>query len=115
VASGPHKPPSGRLASRRGASCWRVAAPAAVLIFVSPAQACRLHSIWHYPWKQHCASLYRADVSPSGGKSGMRTEGASPPPAYDIPLPNLKDIDWGKPPDDDTVTRLILRTKMEER
>jgi hypothetical protein len=112
VASGPHKPPSGRLASRRE---FVVVLPAAVLIFVSPAQACRLHSIWHYPFKQHCPSLYRAHVSPSAGKSGTRTEGASPPPAYDIPLPNLKDIDWGKSPDGDTLTRLILRTKMEER
>jgi hypothetical protein len=88
------------------------------LILVSPASAaCHRFSVWHYPTPQRCHGMYRADVSPSGGKSGMRTGGTQvPPPAY-VPLPALDDIDWGKPAqlDEATLGRLMLRAKMEDR
>jgi hypothetical protein len=88
------------------------------LVFVSPASAaCHRFSVWHYPTPQRCHGMYRADVSPSGGKSGTRTARAQVlPPAY-LPLPALDDIDWGKAAqlDDETIGRLMLRAKMEDR
>jgi hypothetical protein len=115
VRFGPLHPPS-RVEGRRGFAARL--APAAILLFVSPAQAaCHRFSVWHYPTPQRCHGMYRADVSPSGGKSGTRTGGTQvPPPAY-VPLPSLADIDWGKPAelDEATLGRLMLRAKMEDR
>ena len=42
---------------------------AIVVVFASPAHAaCRLHSIWNYPWKQRCAVAQVAENKPVEAK-----------------------------------------------
>jgi hypothetical protein len=84
-----------------------------IVVVASPAQACRLHSIWHYPFRQRCpaqAARYVARVPP-------------PPPHRPstllekidvaIPLPGLDVIDWGRPADEQTVGHVLMRAKLE--
>jgi hypothetical protein len=88
------------------------------LIFVSPASAaCHRFSVWRYPTPQRCHGMYRADVSPSAGKNGMRTARAQVLPPVYLPLPSLDDIEWGQAAqlDEATLGRLMLRAKMGDR
>lgn len=95
MASGPQRPQvQGRLASCRD---W-LAVPAAMLIFVSPAYACRLHSIWRFPWPQRCPV-----------ELAVRPPLPHRPTSIEIPLPALTGIDWGDPADEQTLGRLLLR------
>jgi hypothetical protein len=34
----------------------RLSLALALMLAADPALACRLHSIWHYPWPQRCAA-----------------------------------------------------------
>ena len=53
---------------------------------VAPAYAaCHKYSVWNYPYPQHCSIRY------------ARREEAPPPPAKDIPLPSLENMEF--PPD----------------
>ena len=59
----------------------------AILLFVSlaePAAACRRFSIWHYNFPQPCP-IDRPEA-----------QAATAPPALDIPLPDLTEINWGE-------------------
>ena len=84
------------------------------LILVSPAQACRLHSIWNYPWKERCPVTRFVARVPAAERPHR-------PPSQRIdvwiPLPDLANIDWGEPAqlDEETLGRLMLRAKMEDR
>jgi hypothetical protein len=58
-----------------------------ILIFFAmaePAAACRRFSIWHYSFPQPCP-IARPEV-----------QAATAPPAPDIPLPDLTEINWGE-------------------
>lgn len=92
----------------RAGLAFLVAIPAAYM-GASPAHACRLHSIWHYPWKQHCPVMTRAVALAPRPPMPHR------PAEISIPLPDLKDIDWGQPADEQSLGRLMLRAKMEEQ
>ena len=59
----------------------------AVLVFFAlaePAAACRRFSIWHYNFPQPCL-IARPEA-----------QAATAPPAPDIPLPDLTEINWGE-------------------
>jgi hypothetical protein len=74
------------------------------------AAACRLHSIWHYPWPQRCGvahAQFRAEVSRE--KAAIQL-----PPERDIPLPVLTRSDCeGGEADELTRGRLMLRVALE--
>jgi hypothetical protein len=58
-----------------------------ILIFFAlaePAAACRHFSIWHYNFPQPCL-IDRPEA-----------QAATAPPAPDIPLPDLTEINWGE-------------------
>lgn len=81
------------------------------LALVSPAHAaCRLHTIWKYPWKERCPVVALAARPPPPPLH-------HPPSRIEIPLPGLNDIEWGQATqlDAETLGRLMLRAKMEER
>jgi hypothetical protein len=80
----------------------------AALLSVSPAQACRLHSIWHYPWPQRCPVAVALAPRPAPHRPpSMRREDVT------IPLPSLVDIDWGHEADEYAKGRLMLRAKLD--
>jgi hypothetical protein len=59
----------------------------AILLFFAlaqPAAACRRFSIWHYDFPQPCPI------------AGAEAQAATMPPAPDIPLPDLTEINWGE-------------------
>jgi len=79
-----------------------------MLAWCEPASACRLFSIWHYPWKQHCPltaskSIHTAEVFP-----------LPPDRDDDIPLPDLTPVVGGQV-DDATRARLLLRAVLDEK
>ena len=58
-----------------------------ILIFFAlaePAAACRRFSIWHYSFPQPCPI------------ARLEAQAATMPPAPDIPLPDLTEINWGE-------------------
>ena len=59
-----------------------------ILIFFALAEpaaaACRRFSIWHYSFPQPCPI------------AGPEARAATMPPAPDIPLPDLTEINWGE-------------------
>lgn len=85
-----------------------------LLLLTGPAQACRLHSIWHFHFKQRCpahAVRYVARVEPPARPHRIATllERID----VTIPLPALNNIDWGKPADEQTIGRVLIRVKLE--
>lgn len=66
------------------------------LILVSPAHACRLHSIWKYPFPQRCPVMAQLEARPSPPSKPAELE--PPKPDLDIPLPSLEHMEF--PPDD---------------
>lgn len=93
----------------------RLAALIGILLASSSAQACRLHSIWHYKFPQRCpvhATRYvaRVDAHPRPHRIPTLLERINVD--VSIPLPALTDINWGSPADEETVGRALLRAKM---
>jgi hypothetical protein len=82
----------------------------AALTLASPAHACRLHTIWHFPFKQRCPVVALAPRRPPPLPH-------HPPSRIEISLPALNDIEWGQAAqlDAETFGRLMLRAKMEQR
>jgi hypothetical protein len=84
-----------------------------VLLAVEPAAASKCHhfSIWNYPRRQTCRVTA---LAPASIRSRARISVALPVPRpIDIPLPDLVNIDWGQPPNDETRGRLMLRTMLQ--
>lgn len=79
-----------------------VTAALLIALWPLPAHACHLYSVWHYPFRQRCPAPPAPHPRPH-----------RPPSPASIPLPALAGIDWGQPPDDETLGRLMLRAKME--
>jgi hypothetical protein len=76
----------------------------------SPAQACRLYSIWHYNFRQHCPVAVAMALAPQ-----QPSRPPSAPPPVEIPLPSLEHMEF--PPDSDDerlkgvgLLRLLLGT-----
>lgn len=64
------------------------------LILVSPAHACRLHSIWKYPFPQRCPIVAQLEAR----TPPIKPSELAPKPDIDIPLPSLEHMEF--PPDD---------------
>jgi hypothetical protein len=93
-----------------------------MLVTIDTASACHRFSRWYYPYRQSCRvtalaprsalRLPRARINvslPRPAPPHVRT----PPFFVLIPLPDLANIDWGHPPDDDTRGRLLLRVILQ--
>jgi hypothetical protein len=78
-----------------------------ILIFffalAEPAAACRRFSIWHYNFPQPCL-IARPEA-----------QAATAPPAPDIPLPDLTEINWGETGDGRLTTIGKLRVLSSDR
>jgi hypothetical protein len=79
------------------------------VVLASPAQACRLHSVWHYPWKQRCPVVAFARLPPHERPALLQRIEVT------IPLPRLDDIEWGDRADEQTLGRVLLRAKLDGR
>jgi hypothetical protein len=99
-----------------------VIAALAMLVATDDAGACHRYRDWRYPRPQTCrvtalAPRVRFRFPRARINIHLVTE-ATPPhriatPIPDIPLPDLVDIDWGHPPDEDTRGRLLLRVILQ--
>ena len=50
-----------------------------LLLPPDPASACRLHSIWHYPWPQRCAAPHPpALMRPAPAQVALQTPASAP-------------------------------------
>jgi hypothetical protein len=94
------------LSRRRDMSRLMLALALLIASGASPAEACRLHSIWHYPWPQRCAVAHPSRASIQEKKAEVQPE---------MPLPSLAAIDWGEPADDEARGRLELKVKLEAK
>jgi hypothetical protein len=93
-----------------------------MLVATDTASACHRFSRWYYPYRQSCrvtalAPRMRFRLPRARINIHLVTE-ATPPHRIatsvpDIPLPDLVDIDWGHPPDEDTRGRLLLRVILQ--
>jgi hypothetical protein len=84
----------------------------------SAAQA-RCFSVWRYPWPQHCHATALAPRS-AIRITNARIDVALPAlrhtaPAVEFSLPNLTDIEWGQPPDDELRGKLLLRVLLQAK
>jgi hypothetical protein len=76
-----------------------------------PAFGCHLYSHWAYPFRQRCpvhAARYVARVPPPPHRPPTLLEKID----VTIPLPGLNNIDWGRPADEQTIGRVLLRAKL---
>jgi hypothetical protein len=82
-------------------------------LFASPAQACRLHAIWHYPFRQRCPVVYAMASRPKPARPPSPVQPAVLRSEETIPLPDLGDIEWGHMADEETIGRVLLRAQIE--
>jgi hypothetical protein len=79
----------------------RLSLALALMLAADPALACRLHSIWHYPWPQRCAAVAppRASMRPALTRVALQTPASVAPTsvvpvtAADEPGPRIEDLD----------------------
>ena len=77
-----------------------------ILLFFAlaePAAACRRYSIWHYNFPQPCLS------------DRSEAQATTAPPAPDIPLPDLTEINWGEIGDGRLAAIGMLRALSDNR
>lgn len=76
--------------------------------------ACHKYTHWAYPFKQRCpahAVRYVASVPPPPARPTTQLDKIEKIDVT-IPLPGLNNIDWGRPADEDTIGRVLLRAKL---
>jgi hypothetical protein len=90
----------------------------AALAIAAPvdAAACRLHSIWHYPWPQRCGAAHqmvRLQILANSRKQVGREKPAIELPTDGMPIPALSWKVEGEP-DELARARLLLRAALED-
>lgn len=86
-----------------------------LLAIEAPADACHRFSIWHYRQPQACGLAHRMRFRAQAQGVPMphkpippRAIAPGPAPSPDIPLPDLRDIEWGSVAQDSDRGRLML-------
>jgi hypothetical protein len=89
-------------------------AVAALLASGSPALACKHFKYWHYLTPQLCDEAGRwhgpVQVVQAAAPAGVKIVPKSP----EIPLPDLKAIEWGDSLDENARARLILKSMLRK-
>jgi hypothetical protein len=101
----------------------RKSAFAAILVLLAleaPADACHRFAVWHFPYRQSCGVAermrYRAQAMavpmaprPIAARAIHKAIAAAP----EIPLPDLRDIEWGAIAVESDRARLMLKAILE--